>query len=334
LIKKSSWIIAGIVFAVSAASLILLAFMLQDLDWDLFRQTGPLYLGIILLMSALNTAGYTLEVYILLRASGFRTSILQTYLMLTASISANYATPVKVGIPLRIYLYHHFVQVPIGVGTALVAIETLIGMIVPAILAIIGIITLFPDIGLFVPVVLLVVLLSGAELIILIKPERVEHMLSRFISTRFARRITQFIGNVQMGLCSVSKRDLAVVAFILVLNYVAISARLYFVLCMLGYVVDPVNVFYTCVISNTVGSTSMIPMGLGVRDASMAFLLVELGIPSRVALSATVIERLLSPGWPLLLGLVSTNILGVSELVRRSGNVFPTHDEAHHDPSA
>jgi uncharacterized protein (TIRG00374 family) len=277
-------------------------------------------------MSALNTAGYTLEVYILLRASGFRTSILQTYLVLTASMSANYATPVKVGIPLRIYLYHHFIQVPIGVGTALVAIETLVGMIVPAILTIIGIITLFPDIGLFVPMVLLVALLSGAKLVTLIKPERVERMLSRFISTRFARRITQFIGNVQMGLRSVSKWDLAVVAFILFLNYVVISARLYFILCMLGYVADPVNVFYTCVISNTVGSTSMIPMGLGVRDASIAFLLVELGIPSRVALSATVIERLLSPGWPLLLGLISANVLGISEMVKHADNLSSTEE--------
>ena len=37
-----------------------------------------------------------------------------------------------------------------------------------------------------------------------------------------------------------------------------------------------------------------------------------------VALAAAVIQRLFSPGWPLLLGLISANILGVSELVKRS----------------
>lgn len=309
---------AGIAFAVSATSLILLAFLLQDLEWEPLRQTGPLYLGIILLMSALSTALYTLEVYILLRASGFHVSIWQVYLVLTASMSANYVTPVKVGIPLRIYLYRHFIQVPIGAGTALVAIETLIGMIVPAILAIVGIITLLPDISLSVPLVLLVVLLSGAGAILLIKPARVEHILRGFLPTRFARRITQFIVNVQIGLRSVPKWALASMIVVLLLNFVVTSARLYFILRTLGYVIDPVNVFYTRVISVTAGSASMIPMGLGVRDASLTFLLVALGIPGKIALSATVIERLFSPGWPLLLGLISTNVLGVSELVKRS----------------
>jgi hypothetical protein len=32
--------------------------------------------------------------------------------------------------------------------------------------------------------------------------------------------------------------------------------------------------------------------------------------------------------------LVSIHILGVSELVKRSGKVSPTQEEAHHDPSA
>jgi uncharacterized protein (TIRG00374 family) len=311
---------AGIAFAVSAASLILLAFLLQDLEWKPLRQTGLLYLGIILLMSALSTALYTLEVYILLRAGGFRVSIWQVYLVLTASMSANYVTPVKVGIPLRIYLYHHFIQVPISVGTALVAIETLIGMIVPAILAIVGIITLFPHVSLSVPIVLLVVLLSAAGAILLIKPARVEHLFSRFLPTRFPRRITQFIINVQIGLRSVPKWALASIVVVLLLSFVVTSARLYFILRMLGYVIDPVKVFYTRVISVTAGSASMIPMGLGVRDASVAFLLVALGISSKVALSATVIERLFSPGWPLLLGLISTNVLGVSELMKQSDN--------------
>jgi uncharacterized protein (TIRG00374 family) len=80
-------------------------------------------------------------------------------------------------------------------------------------------------------------------------------------------------------------------------------------------------------ISVTAGNLSMIPMGLGVRDASFTVLLAQLGVPNEIALSVAVIQRLFSPGWPLLLGLISTNVLGVSEIVQASRERPRTGDE-------
>jgi uncharacterized protein (TIRG00374 family) len=80
-------------------------------------------------------------------------------------------------------------------------------------------------------------------------------------------------------------------------------------------------------ISITAGNLSMIPMGLGVRDASLTLLLVQLGVPNEIALSVTVIQRLFAPGWPLLLGLISANILGISEMTKRSDDASSTPEQ-------
>ena len=61
----------------------------------------------------------------------------------------------------------------------------------------------------------------------------------------------------------------------------------------------------------------MIPMGLGIRDVTFTWLLVQVGVPTEIALSAAVIQRIFAPGWPLLLGVISANILGVSEIINR-----------------
>ncbi len=86
---------------------------------------------------------------------------------------------------------------------------------------------------------------------------------------------------------------------------------------MLGQTIDWLAVLAALTISITAGNLSMIPMGLGVRDASLTLLLRQLGAPDEVALSTAVIQRLFAPGLPLLLGLISANILGISEMVKR-----------------
>lgn len=329
--KKSVGITRGVILVVSIASVILLAFLLRSLDWNLIQQTGPLYLGIILLLSVFSIVLYTLEVYILLRAGGFGVSLWQTYLVLTSSMSANYVTPVKVGIPLRIYLYRYFLQIPAGMGTALIAIETLLGMTVPSILSIVGIVTLFPEIGLTVPVVLLIVLLSGLGMILLIKPQQINLVLGKYLSAKATQRITKFINNLHTGLRTISGWNLMKVIAVLLLSFVVTSARMYFILQMLGRQLSFWEIFCTRVISVTAGSASMIPMGLGIRDASVTFLLVKLGTPNNIALSVAAIERLFSPGFPLLLGIISANILGVSEVTKHPDNIAATEEETFDD---
>jgi uncharacterized protein (TIRG00374 family) len=333
-LRSRSWIAAGIVFAIFIVSVVLLIRLLRNRGWVLLPEIALFYLVLTLLLSALGTALYSAAVYVLVRASGHRTTFIQAYLVLTASLSANYVTPVKFGIPLRIYLYKQVMQIPFAVGTALVALETWLGMLIPAVIASVGIAALFIEIGLAAPLTLLAVLLVGMMAMLFIKPSLVSPLLERLPLQKFTFRLVRFSETVQTGFRSVPLWRLGVVALLLGLNVTVATTRLYFVLFVLGWPVSWPALLAAFTISLTAGNLSMIPMGLGVRDASFTLLLAQLGVPNEIALSAAVIQRLLSPGWPLLLGLVSTNILGVSELVKRSGKVSPTEGEAHHDPSA
>ena len=108
---------------------LLLVYLLRDMDWGLIYKTSLKVWFAILFLTILITFTYTFLVYLLLRMSGHVVTVWKTYLVLAASLSANYLTPVKVGVPFRIFLYSHFMKVPIAAGTALMTTELLIGVL-------------------------------------------------------------------------------------------------------------------------------------------------------------------------------------------------------------
>jgi uncharacterized protein (TIRG00374 family) len=306
---------------------LLLVYLLRDMDWELVRRAGPGALALILVTTVAATFLYVLLVYVLIRGSGHTTTLWRAYLVLTASLSANYFTPLKVGIPLRIYLYHHFMAVPIATGTALVAMEALIGMLVPAVVAAVGIAYLFPSVGWGTPVVLIALLASGLFLLLRVRAERLGPRVKRLPLARLSTRLISFVERVQAAARCLSLATLSAVLALDLLMLALQSVRLWIVLRAFGPAPSPLSLLAVFTISVTAGNLSMIPMGLGVRDASFTLLLAQLGVSQEIALSAAVIQRLFSPGWPLLLGLISANILGVSELAKEHEGPVPARED-------
>jgi uncharacterized protein (TIRG00374 family) len=313
-----SRIVLGVILFMFVVGGLLLIYLLHDMDWTLVRQIGLPYLVIILLLSVLSILVYGVVVYILISASGHRTTFVQAYLVLTTSLSANYFTPIKVGIPLRIYLYKHFMDIPVDIGTALIAVETMVGILTPAFIAVAGIALIFPSVGLVIPMTVISLLVFGMIIVLRVRVENLQLYLARFPFLSFVARFTRFFERVQWALRQLPITKIVQVVLLVVVMLGLHSMRLWLVLRILGFQVSPLALLAVLTISLTAGNLSMIPMGLGVRDASFTLLLTQLGIPSEIALAAAVIQRLFSPGWPLLLGLISANILGVSELVKRS----------------
>jgi uncharacterized protein (TIRG00374 family) len=314
-----------ILFVVGSS--LLLVYLLRDMDWGLVRRAGPGALVMILVTTVVATFFYVLLIYVLIRGSGHTTTLWKAYLILTASLSANYFTPLKVGIPLRIYLYQHFMAVPIATGTALVAMEALIGMLVPAVIASAGIAYLFPSLGWGTPMVLIALLASGLFLLFRVQAERLYPYAERLPLARLSTRLIGFVERVQVAARCLSMATIAAVLALDLLMLALQSARLWIVLRVFGPAPSPWSLLAVFAISVTAGNLSMIPMGLGVRDASFTLLLAQLGVSQEVALSAAVIQRLFSPGWPLLLGLISANILGVSELTRQPESPVPNRED-------
>lgn len=311
----------SIVFVVVTSALfvisgLLLVYLLKDMDWMLIGKAGLRYLPLVLALAVLGTICYTFAIWVLVSSSGHQTTLVRAYLVLTASLTANYVTPIKVGIPLRVYLYNHLMQIPLSTGSALIAAEAVLGMAVPAVLATLGIATLFPAVNLVIPLVVVGILAAGMAVILLIKPDRLRSLLGRVAGLRLALRAAGFLGNVQAGLRRLPLHSLVVVTLLITVMLFLQALNLHLVLRTLGHIVSPIALLYVLAISVTAGNLSLIPMGIGVRDASFVLLLRQLGIPDEIALSAAVIQRLLAPGWPLLLGIISTNILGIAEVTK------------------
>ena len=308
---------------------LLLAYLLRRMDWELVRRTGPSMLAPILALTVLGTLSYAVLIYLLVRGSGHATTLWRAYLVLTASLSANYITPVKMGVPLRIYLYDHFMAVPVATGVALVTVETLVGMLVPASIAVAGIALLFPSLGLTTPIILIALLLTGLFFVQRAKVERIYPHLERLHLPRFTLRLVRFVERIQTGLRCLRSTTILGVVVLDALMLGLQAGRLWFVLNIFGPAPSFLTLLAVLAISVTAGNLSLIPMGLGVRDASFTLLLMQLGVPNEVALAAAVIQRLFAPGWPLLLGVISTNILGVSELMKRgSSSAESTSEES------
>lgn len=209
-------------------------------------------------------------------------------------------------------------SIPVAIGTALVTVETIVGMLVPALIASVSTVFLFPEFGLVPAIILMTLLLAGVLVGRQISVLNLLPYLERLPFFRFTRRLVNFAIGVQSGLRYLSPLVVLAVVMLDILMLALQALRLWLVLSIFGPVPSFWALLAVLTISVTAGNVSMIPMGLGVRDASFTLLLAQLGIANEIALSAAVIQRLFSPGWPLLLGVISSQLLGLAELMKPS----------------
>jgi uncharacterized protein (TIRG00374 family) len=312
--SRLPFVTLGILLLLFLGGIFLLIYLLKDMDWELVRQTSPGTLVLIAVLSMLSILTYTVFVYLLVRDSGHKISLWKTYLLLTSSLSANYITLVKAGIPLRVYLYNRFVGIPPAIGTVLVTVETLVGLLVPALVAIISIALLFPSVGLIPPVILVALILLLLFIMLRLPVNRLLSHLRRLPFQRLTVRLARFAERVQSGLCQVSPMALLSAISLDLVIFGIQTWRLWLIIRIFGPTPSPLALLAVLTISLTIGNISMIPMGLGVRDVSSVWLLMQLAVPNQVAVSVAIIQRFFSLGWPLLLGVISSNILGIEIL--------------------
>ncbi len=315
---------AAVLFLLIAA-LVALAHLLRHVDWRMIVQISGTSLAIIAILTILETFLYVLLIYWLVRQMGYHTSLWQAYLVLTTSLSANYVSAIRAGIPLRVFLYHKLIRLPAALGTALVAVESFAGMITPALMAAVGIIYLFPEIGVTAPLGLIGLIGMVALCFYLMTPDYLLAIHQRWWHRRWVAHLIHFLYRVRLGVSSLPNATIAGTMGFFAVMLLLQAWRLQVLLGV--FVPAPLlwRLLAVLTIAVTLGNASMIPMGLGVRDAGFAWLLLHLGIPRDIALSVTLIQRLFAPGWPLLLGLISAQILSARTLLSsRDVNPAPT----------
>jgi len=306
-------IMAGIVvFTVS------LAFYLEKINNSkILTQIGWRCLLEILFFSICSTASYVSSVWILIRSSGYDVTFVKIFLILHASLSANYVTPVKVGIPLRIYFYKHFLNITYSDGAAIVAVETIVGMLAAAALGMGGMGFFYHNLALWVPLGIVVLIIFIVVLLLFIPTSSLHKKVNEVPLGKLLENLLIFLDRIRVGFRRINIWALPLVLFLFCVNFFMHAMRLNVVLEYLGYEKSPLTIMFALGGSVAAGNISLLPMGLGVRDVTLVWFLLHTGIPRDMAVLGAMIQRLFTPGWPLVLGVISGNILGIGELKKK-----------------
>jgi len=323
-----------VLLVVLSGGVLYLFYWSQDFDISVLRRLPPHIWLLGCSLSFVSLFVYLLAINILLRGMSFRTPLRLLFLILSAAGTTTTMSPVKVGIPVRIYLLKRRLSIPISTGVGAIAIETsfllfwMMGIFLLPIPRLDG----FGNIR--IVLIVLVALFGVLYLLLLLRPRDLSRLFSRFAFKGKGKRLIDFAVSFQEGLKQASKKALIVVFGLFLLRFIIDAFFLYFVLLGFGHRVNPLYLLYSKNVAYVVGTLSMIPTGLGSSDLTFMFFLSKLGIPKQVMLSCVLVDRLLYTLLPFLIGLVSANILGVQFLRRKKGEVLNRFEVNHQQARA
>ena len=277
----------------------------------------PLGIALIVLLTGLVVAGSVAIAYCLLAGTGANRSLGQLYLVVTASTAANYSTPVKAGIPLRVYLYKRLLGISPATGTTLLGLEIVLATLVPAVISLFALLLFLPEGGPAVAAAIAAVVSGAIAALAFVRSRFYDRAISHLPLPSIARRAFAPAGDIVMALRRVPLRSLGAAAGIFAAMFVLVGIRSFLAFRLLGGSMNVVELVGISAAAFTLGSLSLLPMGLGVRDATLVALFVQAGADRDVAIAVAALDRLLSTGVPLLLGVLSAQILGLRAIAGR-----------------
>lgn len=227
--------------------------------------------------------------------------------ILFASHSFNYAGPVKLGMPVRIFLFKQILGVPYSAGIATVMATTGLDVciMITLVIALSTWIYISPLVGFILALAIIIGLTGLAALSHKWAFARLERpaWLARFLAE--IRNLSPFVTFCAI-LLSATK---------LLLN----SLAGWIVLAGLGAATGLAKFSLVYFSSHLAGLLSFIPMGLGVKDASVVELLGRMNTAPTISIAFVAIDRLVWSVIPLLIGLLAGWHLGISEMMQSAG---------------
>ena len=231
-------------------------------------------------------------------------SLTKLFQILFASYSFNYAGPLKLGMPVRIFLFKEILGVPYSAGIATVMATTGLDICVMTtlVIALTAWICVSPLVGFTLGLAIIIGFTGLAALSHRWSFARLERpaWLARFLAD--IRNLSPFV-----TLCAI-----LLSATKLLLN----SLAGWIVLLGFGKTTGLAEFSLVYFSSHLAGLLSLIPMGIGIKDASVIELLGRMGTSPSVGIAFVAIDRLIWSMLPLVIGLMAGWQLGVNALIK------------------
>jgi uncharacterized membrane protein YbhN (UPF0104 family) len=298
--KTSRIVIPSLLFLITA---LYFSRLIPEIDLDtislLTYQKWLLVLLLFFIVQCLNLWYFKL---ILTRMYNIHSSA-KLFQILFASHSFNYAGPVKLGMPVRIFLFKQILGVPYSAGIATVMTTTGLDVciMIALVTALFTWIYISPLVGLILGLAIIIGLTGLTAL---------SHKLSFIRLERFAW-LARFLTDIRNLSPFVTFCAMLLSATKLLLN----SMAGWIVLAGLGGATGLAKFSLVYFASHLAGLLSFIPMGLGVKDASVVELLGRMNTPPSMSIAFIAIDRLVWSVIPLLIGLLAGWQLGISAMI-------------------
>ena len=223
-----------------------------------------------------------------------------------STMAAHYSTPAKLGFPFAVYLLNRSDNIPYATGAAMILIELFVSTGICGLIALIGSLFYFSHstkIIIFTFFILLIIIGLIFYFFVLFLRQKEKN-----------GRIYQFVKNLHLAFIRISFNKSLI--FTLMITFVQVFSGINLVLLSYFFSAD-LSLWEAVVAGSTaffLGAISMVPLGLGVREASMLFYLHHMGIPNEIGLSIVTIQRLVSTGLSFVLCTIFGTILGVRNI--------------------
>jgi len=285
--------------------------LIRFYDMPRVENASPLAIALIVVLTGLLILSAVAAPYCILAGIDWNRSFGQLYLVVMASLAANYSTPLKAGIPLRVYLYKRFMGIGPATGSALMGLELVLGTLVPAVISVFVLVLLLPEGELAIPVLVAIGTAVTVAAIAFVRSRSYDRAVARLPLPRIARRLLAPGGGFVTAVRGVPLSSLATAAGVYAAMFVFVGVRCFYAFELFGGSLNVMELVGISAAAFTLGSISFLPMGLGVRDATLVALFVQAGADRDVAIAVAALDRLLSTGVPFFLGVLSAQILGL-----------------------
>jgi uncharacterized membrane protein YbhN (UPF0104 family) len=291
-------------------------YLATRVEWQALLRLTPMQLAALVASTLVLVALHALGAAALLRGLGHAAGMWRVLAAMLAAGTVSLAGDPKLGVPARLAFYRLLAGVPIRIGSAATAIESLLWLLLMgAVVAIPGPLAA----GYALPLSLFAAAsVAGAITLVAVGPGLFERLWLIGPLLRRLEPVRQFVLDVRAAIFGLSPVWLAVATGWLALTYLVDVWTVWFLAQALGAPLPPVAIGHAIVISYLAGAASLLPLGLGVRDAALALLLEQAGAPADTAAVVALLHRTLRTLLPLVLGLgVSLVVLRRYRLVNR-----------------
>jgi uncharacterized protein (TIRG00374 family) len=247
----------------------------------------------------------------LFRIIGAKTGVMKLFLVYFSSQVAHYTAPGKTGYPLMAFLLKRFQKISYSKSTSVLSLDYFFGILMTIIFSLIGSLFLFKNY--FTAVVIILVVFLFIILLMLV----VLHSFSNKKNTTY-NNITLFLKDIYETIRRFDIKGYSVVFSINLVSSLLSAYMLFLLISFFGKEIPLLSLFFMENISFLIGAISFVPMGLGVQDASLGFLLSKYGISTEMTMSILIIRRAINIGVIYALGLSSGLILGLKDVFRKN----------------